>query len=245
MPSLTAIVADWAVAEGAKGEPTVELETSKSSFEVEAERDGALIKMAVAQGGLVDTSLTRGVASVFLKSTSGATRHRQHKRKLEISMAIDAISSLVVNDYDIKSRHSAILEFGSGIGFQTAYLQQLGSVVASDIYTSDTIRQLDGVSFVQCRIAATPFKEGRFDVIAMASGLVVIAIRVGGVPSVIEDGVTGLLLGPRSPEGIASAIERVISDPELRKWLAQNALKAATRDTIEDQTRAIGERGET
>ncbi|MFB9839570.1 glycosyltransferase, partial [Actinoallomurus acaciae] len=52
---------------------------------------------------------------------------------------------------------------------------------------------------------------------AMAAGLPVIATRVGGVPEVLADGVTGLLVPPHDPAAVAAAIERVAGDPDLRR----------------------------
>ena len=54
---------------------------------------------------------------------------------------------------------------------------------------------------------------------AMASACAVVATNVGGLPEIIEDGVSGLLVPPRDPEALALAIMRLIETPELRKQL--------------------------
>ncbi|SDW80708.1 Glycosyltransferase involved in cell wall bisynthesis [Alicyclobacillus hesperidum] len=46
---------------------------------------------------------------------------------------------------------------------------------------------------------------------AMAKGKVVIASRVGGVPEIIEDGVSGYTVPPDNPQELAKLIERVVS----------------------------------
>lgn len=51
---------------------------------------------------------------------------------------------------------------------------------------------------------------------AMAIGIPVISTNVGGMPEVIEDGSTGLLVEPYAPEQIADAIKRYINDPMLK-----------------------------
>jgi glycosyltransferase involved in cell wall biosynthesis len=62
---------------------------------------------------------------------------------------------------------------------------------------------------------------------AMASGLPVIASRVGGIPSMIEDRVTGLLTEPRNPRELAEAIVWLLQNEPERKRLARRAQKVA------------------
>jgi colanic acid/amylovoran biosynthesis glycosyltransferase len=49
---------------------------------------------------------------------------------------------------------------------------------------------------------------------AQASGLPVIATAIGGIPESIRDGESGLLVQPRNPEALASAILRLADHPE-------------------------------
>lgn len=54
---------------------------------------------------------------------------------------------------------------------------------------------------------------------AMASGKPIVATKVGGVPEVVEDGVTGFLVPPQDSDALASAILRLAKDEKLRKMM--------------------------
>jgi glycosyltransferase involved in cell wall biosynthesis len=59
----------------------------------------------------------------------------------------------------------------------------------------------------------------------MASGKAVVASQTGPGPEIIDDGVTGLLCDPTSPDSIATAVIRLLKDKELRRQLGTNARK--------------------
>ncbi len=65
---------------------------------------------------------------------------------------------------------------------------------------------------------------------AMASGLPVISTRVGGVDEIIEDGRTGLLVEPRSPEALANAIGLLAGDRDRRQRLGAAGRERATHE---------------
>jgi glycosyltransferase involved in cell wall biosynthesis len=50
---------------------------------------------------------------------------------------------------------------------------------------------------------------------ASASGLPVVATKVGGTPELVQDGVTGILIEPRNPTQIADAVLRLLDSPEM------------------------------
>jgi len=57
---------------------------------------------------------------------------------------------------------------------------------------------------------------GRALVLAQAAGLPVAASSVCGIPDVVRDGETGLLVPPDQPEALAGAIARFVRDPSTR-----------------------------
>jgi glycosyltransferase involved in cell wall biosynthesis len=58
---------------------------------------------------------------------------------------------------------------------------------------------------------------------AAAAGVPVVASRIGGIPEVVLDGETGILVAPQDPASLARAIESLITDPALRMRLGQAA----------------------
>jgi glycogen(starch) synthase len=62
---------------------------------------------------------------------------------------------------------------------------------------------------------------------ALHAGLPVVASRVGGIPEVVEDGVTGLLVPPSDADALARAIDTVLGDAELAARMGAGALQRA------------------
>lgn len=59
--------------------------------------------------------------------------------------------------------------------------------------------------------------------IAYEFGKPVVATRVGGLPEVVDDGVSGIVVEPGDPQQLAAAIIRLLRDPELRQRLGRGA----------------------
>jgi glycosyltransferase involved in cell wall biosynthesis len=74
------------------------------------------------------------------------------------------------------------------------------------------------------------FSEGlpRVAMEAFARGRAVVGARAGGIPDIVEDGRSGLLVPPGDAVALADALVRVMSDPQLAQTLADGA--AAERE---------------
>ena len=65
---------------------------------------------------------------------------------------------------------------------------------------------------------------------AMACARPIVATRAGGIPEVVQDGVTGILVPPRDHDAMADAIVKLLKDEELRTAMgAEGRALASTR----------------
>ena len=62
---------------------------------------------------------------------------------------------------------------------------------------------------------------------AQASGTPVVAAAVGGLPTVVRDGVSGLLVDTHDPADYAKVLQRVLTQPALREELSRGAVEQA------------------
>jgi glycosyltransferase involved in cell wall biosynthesis len=115
-----------------------------------------------------------------------------------------------------------------GVGPELARLrrlaQQLGLADAV-AFLGEIGRQALAVEYVGADCFCLPTVQEGFGIVfaeAMAAGLPVVACRAAAVPEVVEDGRTGLLVSPRSPEELAMAMEKVLTSAALRRELGDN-----------------------
>jgi glycosyltransferase involved in cell wall biosynthesis len=73
------------------------------------------------------------------------------------------------------------------------------------------------------RVARDGDRDGLPNVLAEAQsqGLACVATRVSGIPELIDDGRTGLLVAPEAPEEFARALAALIADPARRRTLGE------------------------
>ncbi len=75
---------------------------------------------------------------------------------------------------------------------------------------------------------------------AMAANLPVVATSVGGVPEMVKDNESALLVPPSDPQAMTAAITRVLTDTGLAERLTKNAAAlVATRYTPENYVRNL------
>jgi glycosyltransferase involved in cell wall biosynthesis len=74
----------------------------------------------------------------------------------------------------------------------------------------------------------------------MAAGLPIAATRAGGVPEILENDVTGLLVPKEDPRTLADAIQKLLLSEDLRARLASAARRRVeTAHTLEAYRRDL------
>ena len=74
---------------------------------------------------------------------------------------------------------------------------------------------------------------------AMSSGLPVVASRLSGIPELVEDGFSGLLVPHGDPRALADALERLARDPLLRRRLGRQGRLTVEREFDIDRSAAL------
>jgi glycosyltransferase involved in cell wall biosynthesis len=79
----------------------------------------------------------------------------------------------------------------------------------------------------------------------MAAGTPLVATSVGGVPEIVDDGISGLLVPPRDPAALANAIMRLLADDSLRERLGAASAARIDEYRIEAVAGSIADMYET
>ncbi|MCD6384962.1 glycosyltransferase family 4 protein [Candidatus Sumerlaeota bacterium] len=100
--------------------------------------------------------------------------------------------------------------------------------IADNVILLDEVENIpEVVASLDIGVVASLGSEGssRISLEYMASGVPIVASAVGGIPELLEDGKTALLVEPGNVEQLATAIMRLIRSPELRERLSQQGLE--------------------
>lgn len=92
-----------------------------------------------------------------------------------------------------------------------------------------------------CLLMASDYEGCPYSVLeAMAAGVPVVATRVGGVPELVTDGVTGRLVGSHNVDELARAVSEVLAEPERALAMGRSARERAHANfSVEAMTKRI------
>lgn len=135
---------------------------------------------------------------------------------------------------------------GSGQEVELRRCQALATSLGLDVVFRGAIPQEDLPAYYSAAdVLVVPSHYESFGLVAvesLACGTPVVGSMVGGLPTVIQDGETGLLVPWRRPESFAERIERVLDDPSLRAALSANARQSVYRyswEAVADRVTAL------
>jgi glycosyltransferase involved in cell wall biosynthesis len=127
----------------------------------------------------------------------------------------------------LRSRHPDIRLVIAGDGFERPELEAL----ANTLKVRDITTFLGWVSnrdlpqyFRGCAVSVIPSLEEGFGIPAaeaMGCEAPVVATDAGGLPEVVEDGVTGFVVPKGNAEALAGAMDKLLSDPALRERMGK------------------------
>jgi glycosyltransferase involved in cell wall biosynthesis len=83
-----------------------------------------------------------------------------------------------------------------------------------------------------CEVAPNGDRDGIPNVLmeSMALGLPVVATKISGIPELVENERTGLLVPPGQPDKLAEAMQRMLTDTEMRKRVIAAARELVVRE---------------
>ena len=90
-------------------------------------------------------------------------------------------------------------------------------------------------SFDLCAMSSVTEGLGSVVLEAMACGRAVVATRAGGLPEIVDDGATGVLVAPGDEAALAAAIVDLLRDPARRAAMGQAGRRRVEREFSIDQ----------
>lgn len=155
-----------------------------------------------------------------------ACRAVPEKGVVHVLRAFDALLSA-----DRSSGPRPVLVYmGDGPGMDELRRERAGLACKDDVvfagYRKDAAELLEGADI--CVVPSV--WEEAFGLAAlepMARGVPVIASRIGGIPEVVVDGETGVLVPPGDEPALAGALARLLQDPAERARLGENGRRRA------------------
>ncbi len=166
----------------------------------------------------------------------------EHKGQREALLAIEELKKYSSRIHLLVIGEDTLNNPGTGLLLQKLVRERgLENMVTFTGYVEQIEKVIASLDILLVPSRAETF--GRTIIEGMASGVPVISTRAGGVPDIISDRQTGLLVEPNNAKELAFAIEKLVLNPELRHQLQEAALKKArslyAREVVERQLTSI------
>jgi glycosyltransferase involved in cell wall biosynthesis len=153
----------------------------------------------------------------------GAFEHRKGQRVLLEAMSRLVSGSLPGSSGSLPGAHLVLAGDGPDNGdlCREVEARDLASRVSFLPFTSEPETLFERIDIT---VLPSLYKEGLPNVLleSMAMGVPVVASRVGGVPEVVQESLTGIIVEPGNSEQLARAIHRLWADPAAYLRMGRN-----------------------
>lgn len=147
-------------------------------------------------------------------------------------LVVRAAARLVADDPSLRSRlRVAVVGGASGSGLErpTALADLTDRLGLSDLVTFvPTVAQAELADwYAAATVVCVPSHNESFGLVAIeaqACGTPIVAARVGGLPTAVADGVSGVLVDRQDPADYAAALRPFVIDPGLRDTMGAKAV---------------------
>jgi len=148
--------------------------------------------------------------------------------RLEERKGIKVLLSVVPKIVDIyPNAHIFLIGKDADNRYQAAFRKEHGGVYLSNVHFLGYVDQEElDKHYRACDLFVVPSLYESFGLVyleAMKYGKPVIGCRVGGIPEIIEDGKTGILVSCNDPASLFDKMRYFIEDESLRREIGKNA----------------------
>jgi glycosyltransferase involved in cell wall biosynthesis len=163
-----------------------------------------------------------GLGDSVVVGTVGSLHPRKgHRYFLEAASMIarsdDKVKFLIVGGGELE-RELVELASGLGIGdrvFFTGYRSRVNEYVANmDVFVQPSVEEGFGITILE----------------AMAMGKPVIGTRIGGIPEIIRDGTSGILVTPKDPVAMSEAVLLMLGDPLMAVRMGESGKERVKKE---------------
>lgn len=197
--------------------------------------------------GIVDQYVATIRNGIDLKDFSVSSQVERENKRREFGYENKLVVGIIARLSDVKGHrvlldafvdvrlqvsnvHLVIVGQGKEEGALKKQVQDLGLMDFVDFYPAIN-RMSDFLMIFDCFVMPSLQEGLGLSVMeAQTFGLPIVASCVGGLPSLIEDGETGILVEPGNAAELSQAIIRVLSDPDFSRLLGERARQKAERE---------------
>jgi glycogen(starch) synthase len=146
-------------------------------------------------------------------------------RQKGLDMLLEALPGILASH----PVHLHVIGAGPGEG---PFREQAARLLVGDHVTFHGFVQQDRLApyYRNADLVVLPSRRESFGLVlaeAMAAGRPVVASRVGAIPEVVKDGVTGLLIPPEDPKACADAITSLLDNPDRMREMGRKGQERA------------------